>query len=239
MLSSVSKKVTFQNRYAGLAIAMTIILLWSVSMWWLLHLDITWRNPWVYVGLLVQTHLYTGLFITAHDAMHGVVSRNKRVNHAIGWVSAMLFSYNFYWRLYPKHHMHHRHVATDDDPDYHASERFIPWYFRFITSYVTIWQILLMALTFNLLKLVFPVPNLVMFWMVPAILATFQLFYFGTYLPHRGHHDNKHRSGTLSQNHLWAFLSCYFFGYHYEHHDSPGTPWWQLWKVKEGKKLEM
>jgi beta-carotene ketolase (CrtW type) len=28
-------------------------------------------------------------------------------------------------------------------------------------------------------------------------------------------------------------LSCYFFGYHFEHHDSPGTPWWRLWRVKE------
>jgi beta-carotene/zeaxanthin 4-ketolase len=27
--------------------------------------------------------------------------------------------------------------------------------------------------------------------------------------------------------------SCYFFGYHWEHHHSPATPWWELWKVKE------
>jgi beta-carotene ketolase (CrtW type) len=32
---------------------------------------------------------------------------------------------------------------------------------------------------------------------------------------------------------VWAFVSCYFFGYHYEHHDSPATPWWLLWRVKD------
>jgi beta-carotene ketolase (CrtW type) len=27
-------------------------------------------------------------------------------------------------------------------------------------------------------------------------------------------------------------LSCYFFGYHYEHHESPQTPWWKLYQIK-------
>jgi len=117
--------------------------------------------------------------------------------------------------------------------DYHSSGNFFRWYFSFITNYVTVWQILLMAVTYNVMKLWFPYENLILFWIVPAVLSTFQLFYFGTYLPHRGEHNNKHKSGTLSNNHVWAFLSCYFFGYHYEHHDSPGTPWWRLWRVKE------
>jgi beta-carotene ketolase (CrtW type) len=91
-----------------------------------------------------------------------------------------------------------------------------------------------MALTYNVFKLVFPVENVIMFWMIPAVLATFQLFYFGTFLPHRGQHaaDNRHKSGTQHKNHVWAFLSCYFFGYHYEHHDKPQVPWWQLYREK-------
>ena len=31
---------------------------------------------------------------------------------------------------------------------------------------------------------------------------------------------------------MLAMVSCYFFGYHFEHHDSPGTPWWKLYAVK-------
>ncbi len=228
-------KIKYPNSLGntGVIIASTIILLWFASLAYLLQMDISWSNPLIYLGILIQTYLYTGLFITAHDAMHGIVSENKKLNHTIGWISAILFSYNFYWRLFPKHHEHHRFVATEKDPDYHSSGKFIIWYLSFIRQYVSVWQILLMAATFNILKLFLPTENLVVFWMVPAVLSTLQLFYFGTYLPHMGESDNKHHSKSQTKNHFWAFVSCYFFGYHYEHHDSPGTPWWRLWKVKE------
>ncbi|MEB2776608.1 fatty acid desaturase [Algoriphagus sp. D3-2-R+10] len=219
----------------GVLIALAIISLWFSSLIFLLNIQISWTNPLVYLGILIQMHLYTGLFITAHDAMHGLVSSDKKLNKAIGWTTALLFSYNFYSRLLPKHHEHHRFVATDQDPDYHDSDNFIAWYYNFIKQYVSIWQILLMAVTFNVLKLFLPTENLIVFWMLPAVLSTFQLFYFGTYLPHRGENHNKHHSSTQSKNHVWAFISCYFFGYHYEHHDSPGTPWWKLWRIKESQ----
>jgi beta-carotene ketolase (CrtW type) len=233
MPSTSSATTKSSTNSKGVFIALLIIGIWFFSLYFLLQTQVDLLNPWVYLGIAVQMHLYTGLFITAHDAMHGLVSENKRLNHAIGWFSALLFSYNFYWKLFPKHHEHHRFVATDNDPDYHPSENFFIWYWSFITTYVSIWQILLMAVTFNVLKLFIPQANLIVFWMLPAILSTLQLFYFGTYLPHKGDHSNKHHSGSQAKNHIWAFISCYFFGYHYEHHDSPGTPWWRLWKVKE------
>ncbi len=217
----------------GILIALGIISLWFVSLIFLLNYPVSWTDPLVYLGILVQMHLYTGLFITAHDAMHGLVSSHKQLNKSIGWISALLFSFNFYARLFPKHHEHHRFVATAQDPDYHGSDNFFAWYLSFIRQYITVWQILLMAITFNVLKLFLPTENLIIFWMLPAILSTFQLFYFGTYLPHKGEIDNKHHSTSQAKNHFWAFISCYFFGYHYEHHDSPGTPWWRLWQVKE------
>ncbi|MDF2156359.1 fatty acid desaturase [Algoriphagus sp. CAU 1675] len=217
----------------GLLIAWSIIILWAACLYFLLQVQINWKSPLTYFGVLLQMHLYTGLFITAHDAMHGVVSSNKKLNHLTGWIAALLFSFNFYWRLFPKHHAHHRHVATEDDPDFHPSGKFLIWYFSFIKQYLSLFQIFLMAITFNILKLFLPTENLIVFWMLPAVLSTFQLFYFGTFLPHRGEVDNVHHSHTQTKNHLWAFLSCYFFGYHFEHHDSPGTPWWRLWRMKE------
>ena len=203
----------------GLLIALAIITLWLSCLIFLLNYQISLTDPLVYFGVLIQMHLYTGLFITSHDAMHGLVSSNKKLNKSIGWVSALLFSYNFYNKLFPKHHEHHRFVATDQDPDYHDSDNFFAWYFSFIKQYVTVWQILLMAVTFNILKLFLPTENLIVFWMLPAVLSTFQLFYFGTYLPHRGETDNNHHSTTQAKNHFWAFITCYFFGYHYEHHE--------------------
>ena len=236
MLSTPSKASKSSKDFKGVLIALLIIGAWFLSLFYLLQIQINFWNPWIYLGVLIQMHLYTGLFITAHDAMHGLVSDNKRLNHAIGWFSSLLYSYNFYWKLFPKHHEHHRFVATENDPDYHPSHNFFIWYWSFITTYLSIWQFLLMAVTFNVLKLFVPQVNLIVFWMVPAILATLQLFYFGTYLPHKGNHTNKHHSGSQAKNHIWAFFSCYFFGYHYEHHDSPGTPWWRLWKVKESRQ---
>ncbi len=219
--------------HKGTIIACLIIAMWCATLSMLLSFEIDWFSPLPYILVLVQTHLYTGLFITGHDAMHGTVSRNKKVNKTIGIIAIGLFAYNSYWRLLPKHHKHHRHVGTHDDPDYHKGS-FPVWYFKFLNQYVTIWQILLMALTYNLLILFFPTQNVVLFWIIPSVLSTFQLFYFGTYLPHKGEHaeNNIHKSTTLKKNHLYAFLTCYFFGYHYEHHDAPHVPWWQLYRQK-------
>ncbi|TSD64193.1 fatty acid desaturase [Inquilinus sp. KBS0705] len=190
--------------------------------------QVNFSNPLLYLFILVQMHLYTGLFITAHDAMHGTVAPNKTANNLIGYLCTFLYASFWYGQLYTKHHKHHNHVHTDDDPDYHNGG-FFSWYVRFIRNYLSIWQIVVMAVLFNVFKLLVPQANLLLFWVVPSLLSTLQLFYFGTYLPHKGEHDNKHQSRSLRRNHLMAFFSCYFFGYHYEHHDSPWLPWWKLW----------
>lgn len=224
----------FLIKHKGVFIALVIIFLWFACLAFALQIPVDYKNPLLYVLILLQTHLYTGLFITAHDAMHGVVSAHKKVNKALGTVAALLFAYNYYPRLFSRHHAHHRHVATEKDPDYHRGT-FLPWYFSFLKQYITIWQILFMAVTFNILTLFFPQPNIILFWIIPSVLSTLQLFYFGTYLPHKGEHapGNRHKSGSLKKNHWLAFLTCYFFGYHYEHHNAPRVPWWQLYKEKQ------
>lgn len=189
----------------------------------------SFANPMVYLLILLQMHLYTGLFITAHDAMHGTICPNRTINKLIGYVCTFLYALFWYPKLYTKHHLHHNHVHTPADPDYHEGN-FISWYLRFIRNYLSIWQIMGMAILFNILKLWIPQSNLLLFWVLPSLLSTLQLFYFGTYLPHKGEHNNLHQSRSQKKNHFIAFFSCYFFGYHYEHHDSPGTPWWRLWQ---------
>lgn len=210
-----------------------MISLWLISLYFLLSWSFSFSNPLVYFLILVQTHLYTGLFITAHDAMHGTVAPNNiKLNNLLGQICTALYAVFPFKSLHVKHHQHHQFVHTKNDPDYHQGNFFI-WYFNFIRQYITWWQIVAMALIFNILKIWIPENNLFVFWVLPSLLSTLQLFYFGTYLPHKGEHQNKHHSTTQTKNHIWAFISCYFFGYHYEHHDSPGTPWWQLWKLKE------
>lgn len=228
------REIKLFKSHLGALIGSTLIIVWLTTLLFAFQLEWSFFSIWPYLLVLVQTHLYTGLFITAHDAMHGIVSPNKKLNHFIGWIAAGLFAFNYYPSLYKNHHKHHNHVATEEDPDYHHGG-FLSWYAVFLKHYLTIWQILLMAATFNVLILFFPEPNVLMFWVIPSLLSTLQLFYFGTYQPHKQETDpgNEHHSTTLANNHWWAFLSCYFFGYHYEHHEYPWVPWWLLFRVKD------
>ncbi|KHJ37553.1 fatty acid desaturase [Pedobacter glucosidilyticus] len=222
-----------KKSHKGLLIALLVIALWFCSLSFFLNFEVNFSNPLIYIFILIQAHLYTGLFITAHDAMHGTVySANRGLNNLIGQICTALYAAFPFKALNAKHHLHHSHVHSHDDPDYHHGN-FFQWYFHFITQYITWWQIVFMAIIFNILKLWFDEVNLVLFWVIPSLISTLQLFYFGTYLPHKGEHDNKHQSRSQKRNHFLAFISCYFFGYHYEHHDSPGTPWWQLWILKD------
>ncbi|MBU1373550.1 MAG: fatty acid desaturase [Bacteroidetes bacterium] len=213
--------------------AVLIITLWLISTVSLMSSNLSFKNPILYVFVLIQMHLYTGLFITAHDAMHGTVApKNKNLNNFLGQVCTVCYALFPFQKLFIKHHQHHQFVHSEQDPDFYNGNFFV-WYFQFFKQYITWWQILGMAIIYNILKIWITEQNLLLFWVVPSLLSTLQLFYFGTYLPHKGEHENRHQSKTQKKNHLWAFLSCYFFGYHYEHHDSPATPWWKLWQEKE------
>lgn len=219
------------RRNAGVFVAIIIMSLWALCLTLLLNMDLSQAHPIVFLLVFVQMHLYTGLFITAHDAMHGTVSSSKTVNFVVGQICTALYAAFSFKKLLKKHHEHHRHVHSDLDPDYYEGN-FVSWYIKFMKEYISVWQIILMAIAFNVLKIWVSEINLLVFWVLPSLLSTLQLFYFGTWLPHHGEHDNLHHSRTQKKNHPLAFLSCYFFGYHYEHHDAPGTPWWMLWKLR-------
>jgi len=223
----------------GLIVALSIIFLWMGHLVFiLLNVEISWSNPWMYVHILLQAYIYTGLFITGHDAMHRLVSRNKYVNNAIGYIAVFMYAGMSYKKLITNHWDHHKYPGTEKDPDFNVkSQNFWRWWFSFMVRYTTIWQLIAMAVIFNLLLHLagFEQIRLLVLWIIPAFLSTFQLFYFGTFLPHRKPHTEemeKHRARTQRKNHVWAMLSCYFFGYHLEHHQSPGTPWWRLYKLK-------
>ncbi len=222
----------------GLALAVAIVAafiglhLWSV--FWL-PLQGSW---WLLAPLLVAvlSWLSVGLFIIAHDAMHGSLAPGRPgVN--LFWGRLTLLLYAGFWmdRLRPKHFDHHRHVGTEHDPDFSVDHptRFWPWYGQFMRRYFGVREFLVLtALTWTyLLLLGAPLGNLLLFWALPSILSSLQLFYFGTYLPHR-HEEaefaDHHRARSNGYPAWLSLLTCFHFGYHREHHLSPGTPWWQL-----------
>ena len=221
----------------GLLIALAIILFWLGHLGWsLAFAEVSLSSPMMYIHIAVQTYLYTGLFITAHDAMHGLVSPKRTINNGVGHLATRLFAALSYSRLLEKHKLHNRFPGEAGDPDYcTTSQNFWRWWFSFMKKYISWWQFVILAVVFNILQLWVDQWNLILFWILPSILATFQLFYFGTYQPHRLPHTEAmlpHNSRTQKRRHWWAMLSCYFFGYHFEHHESPLTPWWKLYQMK-------
>lgn len=233
--------------YKGILIATAIISLWLVSLTVLLSVDVLAISAWLAVpAIAVQTFLYTGLFITAHDAMHGTVApANRRLNDLIGTVAVRLYALFSYKKLHEKHWEHHKHPASLDDPDYHDGEHrgFVSWYVHFLKNYVGVGQIVGMAIVYNLLHHVLGVGlvQLNLFWVLPALLSTLQLFYFGTYLPHRepreGYSDH-HRATSNAYSTWVSFLTCYHFGYHWEHHEKPGVAWWRLPRYRRDLKKQ-
>jgi len=222
----------------GIFIALVIIFLWlGHIVFTLLFVEPDFLTFQPYLHIFLQTFLYTGLFITGHDAMHGTVARNRKLNNFLGNVTTTLFAFLSFRILAKKHYQHHLFPASVKDPDYSPrSNNIFIWWFTFMKNYITWWQILSMAVAFNILLIWFSEIQLLAFWIIPAILSTWQLFYFGTYMPHHRPHSSDmspHNSRTLPKNHFLAMISCYFFGYHWEHHESPTTPWWKLYQKKK------
>ena len=194
---------------------------------------------WQTLSLIaLQCWLYTGLFIVAHDTMHGSFAPGKeRLNTVVG--TTILFVYaGFNWRIMrDAHHAHHDYPGTEKDPDFNASnpKSFWPWYLKFFTTYFGFRQIItLFGFTLAYILLGASYLNTIVMWAVPAILSSIQLFYFGTYLTHRHKEPfpDEHNARTNEFGYIASLLSCFHFGYHHEHHLFPHEPWWRLPKRK-------
>lgn len=220
----------------GLAVALVMYAAWAINLASLLGTPPEELGAWVLVALPLQVFLSTGLFITAHDAIHRTVSRSPWVNTAVGWICTLSFAMFSFRHLRTAHHQHHAHPGTPLDPDHHDGERRDPvsWFKTFMGRYLTIWHFVLwIPATWLGLYFIFEVHpiNLLLFWPTPALLSAVQLFVFGTWLPHRepaGGHTNPHRAQSLPLGEGLSLLTCFHFGYHVEHHEHPSVPWWRL-----------
>lgn len=215
-----------------------------VTAWLTIHVTaiflIDWTTPRhllaAPVVIAVQCWLSVGLFIVAHDTMHGsLVPRHPTVNRAIGRFCVFIYAGFSYDKLYVNHHAHHRHAGTEEDPDFdveHAAQ-FWPWYLKFFQYYFG-WRefgTLTVAVVVYILILQERFPTMLVFWALPAILSSVQLFYFGTYRPHRIDDvpfTDRHRARSNAFSPILSLLTCFHFGYHHEHHDAPWVPWWKL-----------
>lgn len=239
-LSRTEQSIKDRNNFCGLILSFSLISIWAISLLTLFLQDLSklpiWFAP---VAILWQTFFYTGLFITAHDAMHGsACPQNLKLNHWIGTVAVFSYGFFSYQELLKKHWLHHRYPASDRDPDFHDGKHEHPvrWYLYFMQRYWGWQQFVCSILVYQIAHFCLNIPhqNLILFWAIPSLLSSIQLFYFGTFLTHRQPqegYNNAHRTQTIALSTFLSFITCYHFGYHEEHHEYPHVPWWQLPEV--------
>ena len=150
-------------------------------------------------------------------------------------LSLRLYGWLSYRTLRQAHWQHHQSPASRNDPDFHDGRQThrVFWYVRFMRRYWGWSQLIVVTATYHVLSRVVHVAemNLILFWAVPSLLSSLQLFYFGTFLAHREPiegYQNPSRANSIYRPLFWSLLTCYHFGYHQEHHESPHVPWWQL-----------
>ncbi|SDX30761.1 fatty acid desaturase [Paracoccus sanguinis] len=220
-----------------------------VAAWLGLHVHAVWfldapahpvRAALCLIGL---TWLSVGLFIVAHDAMHGAILPGRpRLNAAIGRLALTLYA-GFSWPKLMRHHMaHHRAPGSADDPDFgHGHRGIVAWYADFVRTYFGWREVFVLGGAVILYALILgPRWPYVAFWAVPSLMASVQLFVFGTFLPHRleaGPFADRHNAASTRLAVPLSLLTCYHFGgYHHEHHLHPGVPWWALPRTRTGPR---
>jgi beta-carotene ketolase (CrtW type) len=225
------------------AIGLTLAAL-IVAGWLALHIWGVFLHPLTPGGVLtaplliaLQSWFGAGMFIVAHDAMHGSLAPGRRtLNRVIGQVCVGLYAAFPFDKLNAKHHEHHRKPGSAEDPDVHADapRAFLAWYVKFFTTYFGWRQLACITLTLIVYVTVLGASplNAALFWGVPSILSSLLLFTFGTWLPHR--HDDEpfadaHNARSLGYGWLASLFTCFHFGgFHREHHLHPNAPWWRL-----------
>jgi len=231
----------------GAGLAALIAGAWlGIHFWGMFIFELSWTNWPLALGLaMVQCWLSVGVFIVCHDAMHGsLIPGNARANSVIGAVLLALYA-GFAWQqLRDAHFAHHKLAGRPGDPDFdeHHPDDFWRWYGTFFRRYFGWRSLLFVHTVVGIYWLVLDVPmaQIVLLYGLPALGSSLQLFYFGTFRPHRHVHGpdaadfaaksfaDDHNTRSEEFGVIASLATCFHFGYHLEHHRRPDVPWWAL-----------
>jgi beta-carotene/zeaxanthin 4-ketolase len=228
----------------GLAVAV-------IAAWLTLHIMAIFFFPWPLAGwhlwaapaiVLALCWLYVALFIVAHDCMHGTVAPSwPWLNPWIGRICLLLYAGFSFSKMRAAHQQHHQQPGTSGDPDFdhHEPHAFWPWYLKFFAEYYGTQEFFIMFVATGLyMAMGAPYQNMLLFWGIPSLMSSLQLFVFGTYLPHSpgaAPFADRHRARSNDYPWLISLLTCLHFGYHHEHHATPGVPWWRLPQLRAAR----
>ncbi|MBT6276998.1 MAG: beta-carotene ketolase, partial [Chromatiales bacterium] len=122
----------------GVTLALCVIACWVTTHITALFLGTTPTGMAAVMLVLLQCWLNVGLFIIAHDCMHGSLAPGwLRFNTGVGTLCLYLYAGFSYAKLCPEHYRHHANPGTADDPDFCVthSTQVIPWYISFVRYY--------------------------------------------------------------------------------------------------------
>ncbi len=237
-------KRTRAQTAVGLGLALAIIGGWLGLHVWAIFLHPWSVSQWPLAILVVATQswLGAGMFIVAHDAIHGSLAPGRRgLNAAIGQIAVGLYAGFGLKTLARAHLEHHAAPGTFADPDFHpeGGAGIVAWFFNFFRHYFGWPEMARISAVVTLYIFVFRANPMIvgLFWGLPALTSALQLFVFGTYLPHRPRGSafaDASRARSLDYPWILSLLSCFHFGRHREHHRHPDVPWWRLPSVRLG-----
>ena len=173
--------------------------------------------------IMTLTWQYVGLFIMSHDLHHA--ENPDYYQQILGRLSLLCYGGFLLEMFSDKHKLHHKYPGIDGkDPDFHDGNVII-WYFKFLSRYINIYQAIIQIIVYNILKnYEITDENMIFFWLIPSLLASVQLFFYGTVMVHE-------KNGIIKNSNLpkWLItLTSYNFGHHKRHHTNPKIPWFEL-----------
>ena len=182
--------------------------------------------------ILTLTWQYVGLFIISHDLHHA--EKPDWYQQILGRLSLFCYGGFLLENFSDKHYLHHKYPGIKGkDPDFDDGNPII-WYLKFMTRYINIYQIIIQIGVYNLSKYCqISDDNLIFFWLIPSVLASIQLFFYGTFLVHE-------KDGIIKNSKLpsWLIaLTSYNFGHHQNHHKFPKLPWFELKRNNDEETL--
>ncbi len=216
------------------------------------------------VGMLINSVCLYNLFSVFHDASHSAVSRNRRLNDTIGYLSFGLLSPHMPFNVLRSIHMiHHKNANSESDiADTYVTRG--PWWLlplRWLTldvSYLrTYWkrrafrktgEKAILMLAFSLTAITIAVllwlgywQELLMLWFIPGRITILLISLVFVYLPHYPHtvtqKEDPYQATSIRKGWEWLLNPLFLYqNYHLVHHLYPAAPFYRMQKIWEARQ---
>ena len=204
-------------------------------------------HPWaMLVTIPLNTCVFTGLFILAHEAIHGTLfPGHPRLGHAVGRVFATVYALVDYDLLRENHRKHHACVATVGDPDFDGEGRLLAHGVRFLRRYLRWYALPLLAASGHLVGQAGHTAAMLGAYVVPVLLSTLVVFTVGIHLVHHPELLRTHAAGDpqrsvcIDLGRIGSAVLILNFNVHWHHHAHPRLSWWELGSMRDHEPVRI